>query len=161
MIYSGYQLSRNFCLNAVAFFSLWTIKLDTLFYYTFFILQVCPNGVIQFESERINRWPYKFGQRYWLRYDATLAPYWSNIDLVNSFVIGPSKVFYHIYSDSIPGSNTTLSVATADVMRLLLRPLPTNFSATWVLVVTWENLRPREYKAASENLVRYVPYSFE
>ena len=119
-----------------------------------FTLQVCPNGVVQFESERFNRWPYKFGQRYWLRYDPILAPYWSNIDLVNSFVTGPSKVFYQTYSVSDPGANTTLSMATADVMKLLSRPLPTNFSASWVLVVTWENLRPREYTAASQNLVR-------
>ena len=133
----------------------------TLFYYTCFILQVCPNGVIQFESERFNRWPYKFGQRYWLRYDPILAPYWSNIDLVNSFVTGPSKVFYQIYSDSMPGANTTLGMATADVMKLLTRPLPTNFSASWVLVVTWEKLRPRELTAASQSLVRYVKYYFE
>ncbi|XP_068712588.1 uncharacterized protein [Montipora foliosa] len=116
-------------------------------------LHVCPNGVVQFESERFNRWPYRFGQRYWLRYDPILAPYWSNIDLVNSFVTGPSKVFYQIYSDSIPGANTTLIMAMADVMKLLSRPLPTNFSASWVLVVTWEKLRPREYTAASQNLM--------
>ena len=139
-----------------------TFKCDksTLFYYTGFVLQVCPNGVVQFESERFNRWPYKFGQRYWLRYDPVLAPYWSNIDLVDSFVNGPSKVFYQIYSDSIPGANTTLSMATADVKKLLSRPLPTNFSASWVLVVTWEKLRPRELTAASQSLVRYVEYSF-
>ena len=130
-------------------------------YHTCFVLQVCPNGVVQFESERFNRWPYKFGQRYWLRYDPILAPYWSNIDLVDSFVNGTSKVFYQIYSDSIPGANTTLSMATADVKKLLSRPLPTNFSASWVLVVTWEKLRAREYTAASQSLVRYVKYSFE
>ena len=85
-----------------------------------------------------------------------LAPYWSDIDPVKSFVTGPSKVFYQIYSDTIPDSNTTLTMATADVMKLLSRPLPTNFSATWVLVVTWEKLRPQEYSAAPQNLVRFV-----
>lgn len=85
-----------------------------------------------------------------------LAPYWSYIDPVESFVTGPSKVFYQVYSDTIQGSNTTLTMATADVMKLLSRPLPTNFSATWVLVVTWEKLRPQEYTAAPQNLVRYV-----
>ncbi|KAL9953601.1 hypothetical protein ACROYT_G041044 [Oculina patagonica] len=114
-------------------------------------LHICPNGVIQFERERINRWPYKFGQRYWLRDDAMLAPYWSNVDFGSSFVNGPSKVFYHVYSDSMPSSNITLSEATEDVMKLLKRPLATNFTASWVLVVTWEKLRPREYN--SQNLL--------
>ncbi|XP_078349239.1 mucin-like protein [Oculina patagonica] len=116
-------------------------------------LHICPNGVIQFERERINRWPYKFGQRYWLRDDAMLAPYWCNIDFGSSFVNGPSKVFYHVYSDSIPSSNTTLSKATEDVMKLFRRPLATNFTASWVLVVTWEKLRPRGYNADSQNLL--------
>lgn len=89
-----------------------------------------------------------------------LAPYWSNIDFGNSFVNGPSKVFYHVYSDSVPGSNTTLSEATEDVMKLLLRPLPTSFNASWVLVVTWVDLRPREYTEASKNLVSYVSLRF-
>ena len=82
-----------------------------------------------------------------------LAPYWSNIDFGSFFVLRPSKVFYHVYDDSIPGSNTTLAEATEDVMKLLRRPLPTSFNATWVLVVTWENLRPSEYNGI-QNLVR-------
>ncbi|XP_068732482.1 uncharacterized protein [Montipora capricornis] len=115
-------------------------------------LYICCNGAIQFERERMNRWPYKFGQRYWLRYDAMLAPYWSNVDCTGSSVDGPPKVFYHVYSDSVPGSNETLSKATNDVNKLLTRPLATKFEATWALVVTWEKLHPQHYSTFSDSL---------
>ena len=85
-----------------------------------------------------------------------LAPYWSRIDRRVSFTNGPSKVFYHVYSNSTLGSNITLMKATNDVYRLLSRPLPTKFEASWVLVVTWEKLRPWELNAASPNLVLLV-----
>ena len=130
----------------------------TIMFFYVTIPQICCNGAIQFESERINRWPYKFGQRYWLRYDAMLAPYWSNVDCGSSFVTGPSKVFYHVFSDSEAGSNVTLSTASADVRKLLNRPFANNFNASWVLVITWDELRPREfqYDVSSQNLVRCV-----
>ena len=88
-----------------------------------------------------------------------LAPYWSNVDCHSSFINGLSKVFYHVYSDSQAGSNVTLSEASADVKKLHNRPFAKNFNASWVLVVTWEKLRPREYNVASQNLVRYVYHS--
>ena len=87
-----------------------------------------------------------------------LAPYWSQVDDVTSFSNGPSKVFYHMFSESEPGSNTTLREATADVIKLISRPLPTKFNASWVLVVTWVNLRPKGYDADSQNLVRCTLY---
>ena len=83
-----------------------------------------------------------------------LAPYWSNVDCRSSFINGRSKVFYHVYSDSQEGSNVTLSEASADVKKLHNRPFAKDFNASWVLVVTWEKLRP--YNVASQNLVRYV-----
>ena len=87
-----------------------------------------------------------------------LAPYWSNVDCRSSFINGRSKVFYHVYSDSQAGSHVTLSEASADVKKLHNRPFARDFNASWVLVVTWEKLRPREfqYNVASQNLVRYV-----
>ena len=99
----------------------------------------------------MNRWPYKFGQRYWLRYDSMLAPYWSNVDCSGSSIDGPLKVFYHVYSDSVQGSNETLSKATTDVINLLTRPLGTTFEATWALVVTWQKLHPQHYSASSDS----------
>ena len=106
------------------------------------------------KRKTLNRWPYKFGQRYWLRYYAMLAPYWSMVDCHSSFINGPSKVFYHVYCDTKSGSNAVLIKATNDVTRLYPRPLPTKFKASWVLVVTWLKLRPLGLNLASPNLVR-------
>ncbi|KAJ7374328.1 hypothetical protein OS493_007416 [Desmophyllum pertusum] len=59
-------------------------------------LYICPNGVIQFGIKKINQAPYNFGQRHWLKRLPMLASYWAPTDL-QSFVDGPSKVFYHAY----------------------------------------------------------------
>ena len=47
-----------------------------------------------------------------------------------------------------------LNTATSDVKRLLVKPLPTDFKASWVLVTTWENLRPYHFPASMANMVR-------
>ena len=84
-----------------------------------------------------------------------LAPYWSLTDTYDSFVRqSVSKVFYHVYSDSDPGSILMLKMASLDVRKLLSTPLPTDFKASWVLVITWENLRPYRYPASMANQVR-------
>ena len=118
--------------------------------------QICPNGVIQFERDRINQRPYPFGQRWWLRFSSMLAPYWTRVDLGRSFTSSISKVYYHIYTG--PRSNGTLSKATSDVLSVFQSKLPEGktFQASWVCVVTWVNLRHANLNPVTENLVRLV-----
>ena len=84
-----------------------------------------------------------------------VAPYWTRTDLGRSFTNGPSEVFYHIYS----GRNDAelLKNVTSDVLRSKAGaslPKGKTFNATWVLVVTWVNLRHFELNPITEKLVR-------
>ena len=84
-----------------------------------------------------------------------LAPYWGLTDTYDSFTRhGVSRIYYHEYSDSDPGSFHVLNTATSDVKRLVMKPLPTDFKASWVLVTTWEKLRAYNYPASMANTVR-------
>ena len=84
-----------------------------------------------------------------------LAPYWSLTDTYDSFTRhGVSRIYYHEYSDTDPGSFQVLNTATSDVKRLVMKPLPTDFKASWVLVTTWETLRAYNYLASMANTVR-------
>ena len=96
-----------------------------------------------------------FGQRVWLRYSSILAVYWARTDTRRSFTSGPSKVFYHTYRG--PGASEILRDATSDVLSVFNTSLPQNktFNASWVLVVTWSNLRHRNINPVTENLVRF------
>ena len=119
------------------------------------LFQICRNGLLLFDLKWLPRWPYNFGERWWLKKVSMLAPYWSLTDSYYSFVSqGVSRVYYHEYSDSDPGSFHMLNTATSDVKRLLKKPLPTDFKASWVLVTTWENLRPYHFPASMANMVR-------
>ncbi|XP_067024678.1 uncharacterized protein [Acropora muricata] len=116
-------------------------------------LYICPYGTIQFDRDRFNQRPYNFGQRYWLRFSSMIAPYWTRTDLGRSFTDGPSEVFYHIYS----GRNDAefLKNVTSDVLRSTASaslPKGKTFHATWVLVVTWMNLRHFELNPITEKL---------
>jgi len=119
------------------------------------LFQICRNGLLLFDSKWLPWWPYNFGERWWLKKRAMLAPYWSLTDTYYSFARhGVSKVYYHEYSDSDPGSLHMMNTATSDVKRLLMKPLPTEFQASWVMVTTWENLRPYRYPTSMANIVR-------
>ena len=122
------------------------------------LFKICRNGLLQFDSQWLPWWPYNFGERWWLKKEAMLAPYWGLTDTDDSFVIqGFSKVNYHVYSDSDPSSAPMLKRASSDTKRLLSTPLPTAFKASGVLVVTWRNLRPYQYPANMANQVKVWP----
>ncbi|XP_068682562.1 uncharacterized protein [Montipora foliosa] len=116
-------------------------------------LYICPYGTIQFEIDRFNQRPYNFGQRYWLRFSSMIAPYWTRTDLGRSFINGPSKVFYHIYTG--PNDAEMLKNATSDVLQSesgSSLPEGKTFNATWVLVVTWVKLRHLQLNPIAEKL---------
>ena len=72
------------------------------------------------------------------------APFWARSDQYQSFKLGISKVYYHIY-DKIQSdheqSSEILALASKHVGQYGDGRFA-NFKATWVLVVTWENLCP-------------------
>lgn len=118
--------------------------------------QICPNGVIQFGIKKINQAPYNFGQRHWLKRLPMLASYWAPTDL-QSFVDGPSKVFYHAYDKY--REPVLLQKATADVLSIFYNTLPTKgktFEASWALVVTWQDIRHQKENDVTKTLVRYL-----
>ena len=119
--------------------------------------QICPTGTIQFERNGINQGPYRFGERPWLRYSPMLAPYWAPTDL-GSLVDGPSKVCYHVYQG--PGSYAMLQNATNDVLSVFSSRLPQGktFFASFVLVVTWQDIRHQLQNDITKNLVRLADY---
>ena len=86
-----------------------------------------------------------------------LAPYWAPTDL-GSFVDGPSKVFYHVYQG--PGSYAMLQNATNDVLSVFSSRLPQGktFFASFVLVVTWQDIRHQLQNDITKNLVRLADY---
>ena len=83
-----------------------------------------------------------------------IAPYWTRTDLGRSFINGPSKVFYHIYTG--PNDAEILKNATSDVLQSesgSSLPEGKTFNATWVLVVTWVKLRHLQLNPIAEKLV--------
>ena len=63
-------------------------------------LQICRNGLIQFDLEWPFSYPYKFGARYWLDGFAMIAPYWALTDTYWSFKRRDFYRFQYYYSPS-------------------------------------------------------------
>lgn len=85
-----------------------------------------------------------------------LAPYWALTDNYQSFINERiSNVYYHVYTglDNTPTSTKVLDQATRDVNKHYQQDLPTSFKASWVLVVTWSNLRHSNLNMYTRNLV--------
>lgn len=88
-----------------------------------------------------------------------LFPFWSKIDIYNSFCSNEqdcpsddidyenrSAVFYQVYREDNNAMNASyiLDKASKDVRENSNDPEFQNFTASWVLVVTWLRLRPEE-----------------
>ena len=67
-------------------------------------------------------------------------------------------MFYHVYQG--PGSHAMLQKATADVLSVFSSTLPAGktFVASWVLVVTWQDIRHQSQNDITKNLVRFALY---
>ena len=103
------------------------------------------------------RWPQKFGPFRWLSGKAIIAPFWARVDEDLAFKNGNSKVYYQAYEQSSQGhpqKEMILSLASQDVQRYTTEETFKNFTATWVLVVTWVKLCP--YVSCTELLCPWV-----
>ena len=118
--------------------------------YFFLILQICRNGKIQLNYEWSFWWPQKFGVYRWFSNMAIIAPFWATTDEYLAFKAGYSKVYYHVYSQI---RQNTVQSQTSNMLAMASQHVKlydksgkfTNFKATWVLVVTWENICPYVY----------------
>lgn len=94
-----------------------------------------------FETSHLIHWPYRFSeQRHLLNETDILAPYWAITDVDEAFVSNASKVYYKVYYET-EDSKPILLQATNDVQSLYNFTNWAKFEATWVLKVTWCNLR--------------------
>jgi len=113
-------------------------------------LQICRNGKIQLNYEWSWWWPQRFGVYRWFNNMAIIAPFWATADEYIAFKAGYSKVYYHVYEQV---RQTTVESLTSEVLTMASEHVQrygksgkfANFRATWVLVVTWENLCPYVY----------------
>ena len=96
---------------------------------------------------------------------AIIAPFWAPVDEYMAFKVNHSKVYYQVYTDTEPNSNRTshiLNMASRHVQIYEESSKFANFSATWVLVVTWKNLcpffyyGPRTFSYNNEEIVRLL-----
>ena len=76
---------------------------------------------------------------------AVIAPFWATNDMYFAFRAGHSKVYYQVYEKAKESSFEILSMASKHVRLYDDTGKFSNFEATWVLVVTWENLCPYVY----------------
>ena len=74
---------------------------------------------------------------------AVIAPFWATTDTYFAFKKKHSRVYYQIYEENKESSKDTLAMATKNVRQYIEGF--SNFQASWVLVVTWENLCPYVY----------------
>ena len=111
--------------------------------------------MINFDSDRV--WP-----RPVPTYDveefpfafAMLTPFWSKIDYDQSFCsssqdcgvnyVNRSVVYYQVYTQESQTQKATDILGKASAQVRNNQPAFHDFSATWVLVVTWLRLRPED-----------------
>ena len=83
-----------------------------------------------------------------MRNRAIIAPFWAPVDDYVAFKVNHSRVYYQVYSHTKPKGNRTnhiLNMASQHVQIYDRSGKFDNFSATWVLVVTWKDLCPFFY----------------
>ena len=118
-------------------------------------LQICRNGMLQFgkHGEWLIWWPQKFSSSMRFGKRELIAPYWSMVDVRSPFdknSVNRSMVYYQEYH-ACNANNKTIQIinrVNSDVRTFQTNPSIANFSASWVLVVTWVRLYPLSYNPA-------------
>ena len=106
--------------------------------YFFVSLQICPNGFVSFTDANMQNWPFTIGTLNTQKDATFIAPYWSRIDLP-AFTSGDSKVRYNGYHKDFNHNANVFNKVNQDVRTF---KGDNRFEATWVSVVTWENVEP-------------------
>ena len=96
-----------------------------------------------------------------MRNRAIIAPFWAAVDEYVAFKVNHSRVYYQVYSHTKPKGNGTshiLNMASQHVQIYDGSGKFHNFSATWVLVVTWKDLCPFFYYGLPRLQCRWVSF---
>lgn len=105
-----------------------------------FLFQVCANGLVKFNNPSYALNPRNFGTYSGQNQGSeSLAPYWSLVDL-KFFQTGFSKVYYRSYENRM--NNFQVFERIESAAKEILNT--TEYTASWVAVVTWENLKPKQ-----------------
>ncbi|XP_028400186.1 LOW QUALITY PROTEIN: mucin-like protein [Dendronephthya gigantea] len=105
-------------------------------------LYICPNGQIKFTNGFYQNYPFNYGSSGIQQdEDPSVSPYWSRVN-VRAFGAGPrdSKVRFASYHKDRNPSPVVFDKVNQDVAEFTGR----SFIATWVSVVTYENIRPAD-----------------
>ena len=112
--------------------------------------------MIRFRDGFYQNWPVNYGLFRQQRRDPSLSPFWARVDL-NAFGTSSddSKVRFASYHNNTNRRQVVFDKVNDDVREFTGR---TNFEATWVSVVTFENIRPhdrvqRNYEGVSVNFL--------
>ena len=92
---------------------------------------------MRFRSSAYQAYPRNFGTYFSQRYDPSLAPYWSVVDL-DSFRTGLSRVTVSEYVDPSRDFDGVFNTASTYGYRILGK----TYDTLWAIVFTWYNLRP-------------------
>ena len=85
-----------------------------------------------------------------------IAPFWATSDTYFAFRDDHSKVYYQVYSQTKESSSEILNMASQDVKRYTDGGTFADFTANWVLVVTWHMLCPYVDYYDNDNNCRWV-----
>jgi hypothetical protein len=99
--------------------------------------------MIRFNDGFYQNWPYNYGTRPGTQsVDPSLSPYWARVDL-SAFGASPddSKVRFATYHNDTNPEQVVFDKVNEDVREFTGR---NDFEATWVSVVTYENIRPHD-----------------
>ncbi|CAB4007771.1 mucin, partial, partial [Paramuricea clavata] len=99
---------------------------------------ICPNGLISFTDPNMQNWPFTLGTLSTQRDSTFIAPYWSRVNLPG-FTSGDSKVRYNGYHKDFNNNANVFNKVNQDVRTF---KGDNSFEATWVSVITWENVQP-------------------
>ena len=99
--------------------------------------------MIRFTNNVYQNWPYNYGTLRNQLNDPSLSPYWSLVDL-DAFgtAANSSKVRFQTYHNVTNPRPVVFDKVNMDVRRAFTER--NDFEATWVSVVTYQNIRPHD-----------------
>jgi hypothetical protein len=98
--------------------------------------------MIKFNNNFYQNWPFNFGTLGMQSEDISFAPFWARVDLTAfGTSAGDSKVRFASYHKDTNPRQVVFDKVNDDVRGFTGR---IDFQATWVSVITFENIRPHD-----------------
>ncbi|XP_067927983.1 serine-rich adhesin for platelets-like [Watersipora subatra] len=112
-----------------------------------YAINICNNGLMSFDLDWMQYYPWSFGLNYWYEQQSFFSPLWSIADEVTMSLLSDdwpqarTQIYYQVYERAVGMSDQTaaiLSRAEQDVLDSSYTV--SSFQPSWVLVVTWLNI---------------------